>query len=127
MADPVRDFLGDANGHLAIVNGDFAVVAGRAAVVQGVGVRAKFFLADSYLDESQGIDYLGQIFNVKNPDQIVTSELIREGIADTPDLLTVVASSFTDSSADREASVAFQIRDVYSEQPVQGQVDVTLP
>ena len=90
---PIRDFLQDANGDLAVVNGDFArsggdsVDANQAAVKQAIAIRVKFFLAEYFLDESIGVDWLGQIL-VKNPDQVVVVELIREVTAGRT-LLTV--------------------------------------
>jgi hypothetical protein len=121
VGDPVRDFLLDDNGDMAVVNGDFATVSKRQAVVQGIKVRVRMFLGECFLDESQGVDWLGQIISVKNPDHIVVRELIREAIADTPDVLQVVGSALQ-QLPNREASISYQVQDLYSDTAFTGEV-----
>ena len=58
---PVRDFLSDATGDLAVVNGDFALVADAAPVVQGIAIRLKMVLGEYWLDEEVGVDWIGSI------------------------------------------------------------------
>lgn len=123
---PIRDFLQDANGDLAVVNGDFArsggdsVDANQAAVKQAIAIRVKFFLAEYFLDESIGVDWLGQIL-VKNPDQVVVVELIREAIMSTPDVVAVASVDLVDDG-DRRWHVDYVVQTVYSTTTIDGSI-----
>ncbi len=123
---PIRDFLQDASGDLAVVNGDFAraggdtVEANQAAVRQAIGIRVKFFLGEYFIDESIGVDWLGQIL-IKNPDHIVVVELIRQAIATTPDVVEVVAADLVDDG-DRRWHIDYTVRTVYSSNPITGSI-----
>ena len=44
--EPVRDFLLDDSGDLAVVNGDLGFARGQVAVKQGIAVRVKSFLGE---------------------------------------------------------------------------------
>lgn len=116
MADPVRDFLMDSNGDRAIVDGDFATVAGAAAVPQGIRVRVQTFLGEIWVDESQGVDWLGSVL-IKNPDPLTVRELIREAIVNAPDVVDAVGSQVQVDSA-RNGSVSYQASTAYSSSPV---------
>lgn len=124
---PVRDFLLDSDGDLAVENGDFALAGGdtlaenQAAAEQGVAIRARFFLAESWLDEAQGIDYIGKVF-VKGTNPLVVREMIRSNVADTPDVTEVIAGNLT--RADREGTLPLSVRSVYSEASVDLSVSV---
>lgn len=122
MADPIRDFLVDANNDLAVVNGDFATVAGPAAVSQGISIRVQMFLTEVFLDESIGVDWLGQIL-VKNPNPVVIRELLREAIADSPDVTNVIGTQ-VQMLPNREAAISYQVASTYSSSPILGQVVV---
>lgn len=122
MADPVRDFLADDTGDLAVVNGDFAFVAGEQAVQQGIDCRVKSWLLEILLDQTQGVPWAQDIL-VKSPDPNVVKEDIREAIADTPDVLTVVATSF-ELDADRNATIDYSVTDAYTTDGIDGTVTV---
>lgn len=126
MADPVRDFRLDANGDLAVVNGDFGVIAGEEAVPQGIKTRTRMFLGESFLDETVGVDYLGQILSVKNPDPLVVNELLRAPIAATPDVTLVVDNQFDLNGLNRTLDVAYKVFTIYSTQPLPGSVEVPI-
>lgn len=119
----IRDFLLDpATGDLAVVNGDFAVVADAEAVPQGIQIRVKFFLGEYWLDESIGIDWLGQIL-IKNPNPNTVRELIRQAVADTPDVVEVVGAALVLDS-ERSGSITYAVRTIYSTTPRSAQVTV---
>lgn len=115
---PIRDFLMDASGDLAVVNGDFAVAGGdtdlvnTAAVMQAIKIRVRFFLSEYYLDESIGVDWLGQIL-IKNPDPLVVRELLRAAIAGVPDVVEVLSTELV-NDGDRRAHIDFTVRTKYS-------------
>lgn len=116
----IRDFALDDDGDIAVVNGDFAAVADEEAVVQGIAVRLRSFLAECWLDEAQGVDWIGKIL-IKGADPLLVRELLREAVADTPDVLEV-ASSFVEQQPDRSARVYYRVRTVYSTQPLSQEV-----
>lgn len=123
MADPIRDFEGDANGEWVTLDGDFSVVAGAAAVPQGISIRVGMFLGECYLDEQEGIDYPNVIL-IKNPDPLVVRGVIQAQIVKTPDVTNVVGADLLQENATREASIAYSVDTVYSEQPLFGQIGV---
>lgn len=122
MANPIRDFLLDEDGDLSISNGDFALASGVEAVEQGISIRVKTFLGEIFLDESQGVDYLNQIL-IKNPSPLVVRELIREAIANTPDVTDVLGQQLVLNS-NRTGSINYQVAHVYSSSPAVGAVEV---
>ena len=126
---PVRDFFLDANGRLAVVAGDFALVGGATdaehidAVKQGIRIRVLLFLGEYYLDESEGVDYLGQIL-IRNANPLVVRELLRQAIASTPDVTEVVGAELLVDAATREASISYEVLTAYSAAAVSGSVEV---
>ncbi len=121
MADPTRDFLADDSGDLAVVNGDFALVGGADAIPQGIDCRIKTFFREIFLDESQGVPWIEDIF-VKNPDPTVVKEDLRQAIADTPDVTDVVAQDFTLTST-RHGTTTYKVATIYSTEPLSGSTE----
>lgn len=125
MAGPVRDFLGTEDGEWAIVNGDFAFAEGADAVPQGIRIRLGMFLGECYLDESVGVDYLGSILDVKNPDPLVVRGLLQDQIAQTPDVTNVVGAELVQADdGSREASIDYQVDTIYSTSTFSGTIGV---
>jgi hypothetical protein len=124
MADPVRDFASTASGEWATSNGDFGTVAGAAAVPQAIRIKVGMILGECFLDETIGVDYLGQIIDIKNPDPLVVRALIQAPIEDTPDVTNVVGAELIGPDKDREASIAYQVDTIYSQEPFSGTVEV---
>lgn len=121
VANPIRDFLLDSTGDLDTTGGDFNFAAGSVGVKQGIQTGLQMFLAECYLDQSVGIDWLGQIL-VKNPDPLVVRELLTERILAVPDVTTAIGTQVL--IADRAGSVNYQVADVYSVNPVGGLAQV---
>lgn len=110
-----------ANGDLAVVNGDFATVSGPPAVVQGAQIRVSTVQGEIWLDQSQGVDY-AYILD-KNADPVVVRELLREALADTPDVTNVAGQQLQTDGATRTASINFVLATTFG-QNVTGSVDV---
>lgn len=119
MADPVRDFRG-ADGEWAVRNGDFSVVAGAEAVPQGIECRVRMVLAECYLDESAGVDWV--TIMDKGTDPLLTRALIQTAIAKTPDVLHVIGGQLQDEG-NRDASIGYLCDTVYSTEPLAGQIE----
>jgi len=122
VADPIRDFLQNEDGDLAVVNGDFATVGGPDAVPQGIRIRVRSQFGEMYLDGAQGVDWQGSIL-VKGANPVVVRELIREAIVDTPDVTAAVGTQ-VQITADRQGSVSYTAATVYSSDPTIGEVEV---
>jgi hypothetical protein len=118
----VRDFKSTVDGEWAIENGDFATISDADAVPQGIRIRLGMFLGECYLDESVGVDYIDSI-NIKNADPLVVRGLLSAAIAETPDVTNVVGAQVV-QTAEREASVEYQVDTVYSVEPISGQTGV---
>jgi hypothetical protein len=112
MADPVRDFKIDEDGEWVTSNGDIVKVAGEEAVRQGIRISLGLMLGECFLEESAGTDYLDSI-NVKNADELVVRELLRQRIARVPDVTNVVGAQLIDEG-EREASIEYAYDTVYS-------------
>lgn len=124
MADPVRDYGLDADGDLATVNGDYVLIAGEAACLQLVQIAILTYLKEIYLDESLGVDYINQIL-IKNADPLVVRALVQAAIASVTDVTAVVGANLVGPDANREATIRYRIRTVYSTQTVDGAVSFT--
>lgn len=123
MADPVRDFFGDANGEWVISRGDFVAVAGATAVNQAIRVRVQLIRGEAYLDESKGVPYFDEIIK-KDPDPLVVRSVIGQEIADVPDVVNAVGAQLEVDAATREGSISYVVDTVYSEQPLTGTIEV---
>ena len=115
---PIRDFLQDESGDFAVVDGDFALVGGDtpaaniAAVEQGVRIRLGMFKGECYLDEVQGVDYLGVIL-VKNPDANEVRSELSAAILDTPDVTSATDAGLVRDGAARTASIEWSATTAY--------------
>lgn len=119
--NPVRDFLMDSNGDLAVVNGDFATIGGEAAIPQGIRIRVLMFEGECFLDESLGLPWLTKIL-VKGADPAAVRAMITAAIADTPDVTAVTGAElkFVDR---RDAEIHYEVMTVYSKVPLAGKVE----
>jgi hypothetical protein len=133
---PVRDFKLDEAGDRVAVRGDWALsgstptmsvseakAADLEAVAQGIRTRVRMFLGEYWLDESIGVDWLGQIL-IKNPNELVVRELIRRAIADTPDVIDVVGGRL-EPLGNREYTIRYKVRTVYG--VIDDTMEITTP
>lgn len=118
----VRDLALDEDGDIAVVNGDFATVADLEAVPQGIAIRVRFFFGECWLDESIGVMWLEKILGVKGADPLLVRELIREAIADTPDVTDTASSDLVNDAATRRGRVAYAAATRYTSELVTREV-----
>lgn len=116
-----RDFKMDANDDLAVENSDFAAIGGADAIGQACKIRLRLMLGEYWLDDEAGVDYLGQIL-IKNPDQTVVKELLRDALMGVPDVTGVIAADLAIDNATRQATISFTVSTSYSDARVSGQV-----
>ena len=113
---PVRDYLMaeiDGQADKAIVNGDYATVAGADAVPQGIKIRCRLFLGENWLNSAKGMDWFGSVL-IKNPRDVVVRQLLREQIADTPDVSRATAASLLLDHTTRQGSISASAITTYS-------------
>lgn len=77
-------------------------------VLQNILQRMRFFLAEWFLDNTQGLPYFQQIL-IKNPDQSKIDAIFSNVILGTPGVTQLTAYSFTPSSAIRVLTVSFSV------------------
>lgn len=121
MADPVRDFALNTDGSFVKTGSDFNFVAGRAATKQGARIRVLTFKPEIFVDQDQGVDYVGRVLGKSDP--LVARQEIKDAIADTPDILEVVGANII-LSTNRDATVKYRYRDVYTEGAVTDELSV---
>lgn len=119
----VRDFRSTEDGEWYTADGDFASIADAPAVPQGIRIRVGMFLAECYLDETVGINYVDLIL-IKNPDPLVVRAIIGSEIAETPDVTNVVGAQLLQEPGSRDASIDYAVDTIYSEEPLTGQIGV---
>lgn len=105
-------------GEWDTTGGDFNTVADAAAVPQGIEIRTKTILTEVYADESLGVDYLNVVLGKSDP--LVVRAALQVPISDTPDVTNVVGAALVEDPATREASIAYSVDTVYSENTIAG-------
>ena len=137
---PIRDFLLDSSGDLAVVDGDFAFAGSPAgspssgtaatnavdlaAVRQSVGIRLRLFHGECFLDETKGVDYFGKIL-IKNPDANTVSQELASAISETPDVTVVKSAGLSGPDKGRVAAITYAVQTGYSANTLTGTVATT--
>lgn len=102
----VRDFLQDDAGNLVIVNNDLALADGLRAIVQGIQGRVSLRKREYWLDESEGVDWTGEILGEpRNP--LTVKGILSSAIASTPDVTQVKNTAYTVDPTTRRGTVDF--------------------
>ena len=109
-------------GEWDTTGGDFNTVADAAAVPQGIEIRTNTILAEIYLDQSLGVDWLNTVLGKTDP--LVVRAALTVPIADTPDVTNVVGADLVLDDETREATIAFSVDTVYSVNTLAGAVGV---
>lgn len=99
-------------GDLAIVNGDLFVLGKTPEtrvqyIRQKIAARFKFFLAEWFLDEREGVPYYREVF-VKNPNIPLIRSLFLKVLRETPGVLSVPTFSVRFDPAARTLTFDFQ-------------------
>lgn len=114
------DFAMDENGDIAIVNGDFYFVTGIDATIQYLNQYLRLFLTEWFLDETQGIPYLDEIF-IKNPNPVTIDSIFKAKIIQCPGIIELLAFSLSIDSPTRLLTITGRIRGL------DGEADFSLP
>ena len=121
---PVRDFLADESGDLAVANGDFGFAGGdtveenQQAVRQGIQCRTNMLQGECFLAPDEGVPWLTEIL-VKDPDPTTVASDIADAINATPDVVAVEVGTLT-VTPQRAASIPYVAQTAYSTQQLSG-------
>jgi hypothetical protein len=96
-------------GDLAIEDGRLVELEGAAFVRQKIATRFKFFLAEWFLDQREGVPYFRDVF-VKNPNLDVISSVFRRVALSVPGVLAIPKFRASLDAASRTLTFEFDAR-----------------
>jgi hypothetical protein len=103
----MSDIALQENGNdLSLVGHRLNLTTGTDAIAQQVLIRLRFFLAEWFLDERQGIPYFRDIL-VKNPNLALVRHLYRQAIVTTPGISVVTGLVVDLDAATRKLTLEF--------------------
>jgi hypothetical protein len=114
---------------MAVLSNDFGVVGGDttaenlAAVEQLIGIACRLFLKECYLDESQGVDWLGKIL-IKSPNSTTVNAELTAAIQSVGggSIVTRVVSAGLVLGPNRSATISYSVITIYSTDALNGEV-----
>jgi hypothetical protein len=106
MSNIALNYTGQT-GDLDLTGHRLNLTTGEEAIEQNLRVRLRFFLAEWFLDRSQGIPYYRDIL-VKNPNLLLVRSLFRTAILNTTGISSVDSLDLTLDKQARKLTLAFQ-------------------
>ncbi len=100
---------------LVFTNFDLALVDDTNQIAQNLAIRLRFFLAEWYLDITQGIPYY-EFFFIKAPNQIQIESILKEEIVNTRGIVELTRFSADFNKNTRIFSVNFGARSISGEE-----------
>lgn len=94
---------------LDITDGELSLVESAAAIEQHLRIRLRFFLAEWFMDEREGIPFFRDVF-VQGPNEAVIRSIFRQTIQDTPGVVEVLRLVLEIDKATRTATLSFSAR-----------------
>lgn len=94
-------------GDLDFSTGDLVLLTADDAIRQQVAIRLGFFLGEWFLNEDEGMPYLGTILGEKNPSPALMNEIFRRAILGVPGIVSLDTIEFDFDNATRALSVTF--------------------
>ena len=91
---------------LTVRNDNILIVDGEEAIDQQLRLRLKFFLAEHFLDERQGIPFYREVF-VKNPNLRLLRTIFSDAVRTTPGISSVDFMEVTITAATRTLNLTF--------------------
>lgn len=96
------DLVADANGNIAVADEPYALA-------QDVATAIKTFLHDLFYDQTDGVDYFGQILGHTPPLQVFKQLMVDAALSASPDVITAECNitAFDDSTRTATGQVLF--------------------
>lgn len=107
LSNPLSSTFGD----LLVIDGDLVLTSdadprGTNPILQDIVQSIRFFLAEWFLDNTQGLPWFQQIL-VKNPNQSAIDAIFKNVILGRPGVLQLASYSFDSNFTNRTLNVSF--------------------
>lgn len=107
--------LDPVTNDLVIDDFDFTLLDDTKQIAQNLAIRLRFFLAEWYLDITQGLPYY-EIFFVKAPNEIQVESVLKAEIVNTRGIVELTGFSSNFDARRRIFSVRFSARSISGEE-----------
>lgn len=97
---------------IVVQNGRPVILTGIEAIKQKVKLRLRMFLGEWFLDISQGVGWIQNIF-IKNPDMVIVNTLIKKAILETEGVEGLISFDLSINKQTRTLTVNFKAQTVY--------------
>lgn len=120
----MSDLEVDANGNVVLTAGsDLSIVTGRQAVMQELRIKLRTFFREWWLDESLGVDYLGEVL-IRDFKASQADREIRRNILQVPNVRTVKSIDISVNQSTQTATIRAIVTDIFSNEPITVEVTV---
>lgn len=99
----------DSTGDIAVENGNFVLIEGDEEIEQNLMQRLKYFLAEWFLDQRNGVPYFEQIL-IKGFDPNIVDAIFKNVILSTPGVIELIEFLIDFDSSNRKMSLSFKAR-----------------
>lgn len=106
--------LNPISNDLVFEDFDFQLVDDTRQIAQNLAIRLRFFLAEWYLDITQGLPFY-EVFFVKAPNEIQIESVLKAEIVNTRGIIELTSFSSNFDPARRLFSVKFSARSISGE------------
>lgn len=111
MADLMLD---EVTGDLTLVDGDLVLTEGPESVAQELRLRLGMFFSEWFLDESEGVPYVQEIFQ-KGTDRGTVDGILKREILSVPGVIELVEYNLELDDTLRKGTVTFTVRSTLGE------------
>lgn len=101
--------LKESGGALALERYNLVLVSGAAAARQRLTEKLRLLRGEYRYDTTQGVDYVGRV-NVKNPDLLQISGLLKAVIGEDPEVGEITVFELTLDPLARSLDVSFTVK-----------------
>jgi hypothetical protein len=98
----------DDSGNRVLSGQDYGFANDSQAVKQGIQCNVRLFLAEYWLDQSLGVNWIGKIL-IRNASPAIVKSEIAAAISSTPDVTRVVNVAYSVDSQTRAGSIAYTV------------------
>ena len=107
--------LDEVTDDIVVVNNDLVFTEGVDSRRQHLEIRLRTFLTEWFLDTTVGVPFIQQLFEKKNPDNLLINAVLRPEIEKTPGITAINSISFDVNRATRLLQVTIEVQSVDGE------------